>query len=301
MIYKILLLISCLFFLLSFRKRKKIKRKVTFQDIEPKLNTYLKLLQYNKGSKEYQRLERKLKGAGIKLKPETYCSLNFLFSICVVLLFVLFKIFGYFNKLVNIDMITKAAEVLNNPNLLEIKLSVKLPNVLIVFLIAYALPNIIIKITGILRRAAAEKEILLLQSYTVIMLRTGIPVKRILNNLSLRAKIYRSDIEMAVKKFSTNPESALKELKDSFSNNNFRKTCIALEQALKTDKDFSLAYLEKNRAITREINKQYRLRKNKRNEIIGTLLMVFPLFMLIAIGAYPWIIYILKLLNNIPM
>jgi nitrate reductase NapE component len=70
---------------------------------------------------------------------------------------------------------------------------------------------------------------------------------------------------------------------------------------LKTDKDFSLAYLEKNRTITREINKQYRLRKNKRNEIIGTLLLIFPLLMLVAIGAYPWIIYILGLLNNIPM
>ena len=299
--YKILLLISCLLFLLSFKKKKKIKRKVNFQDIETKLNNSLRLFQYKKGSKEYQNLEKKLKIAGINLKPETYCSLNFLISVCAVVIFVVFRIFGYFNKLVNIDMITKAAEVLNDPNLLDIRLSVSLPDVLIVFLIAYALPNIIIKITGILRRAAAEKEILLLQSYTVIMLRTGIPVKEILYNLSLRAKIYRPDIDMAVKKFSTNPESTLKELKESSTNNNFRKTCIALEQALKTDKDFSLAYLEKNRTITREINKQYRLRKNKRNEIIGTLLLIFPLLMLVAIGAYPWIIYILGLLNNIPM
>lgn len=301
MIYKILLIISCLIFLLSFRNKKKIRRKITFKDMETKLNAVLKFLQYKKESKKYHNLEKKLKAAGITIKPETYRSLNFLISICAILLFVLFEVLGYFNKLLNINMIYKAAEVLNDTNLLDIKPSVELPDILMVFIFAYALPNILIKIAGSLRRTLSEKEILLLQSYTVIMLRTGIPTKEILTNLSRRAKIYKPSFDLAVKRFSANPEIALKELKESSSNNNFRKTCIALEQALKSGIDVSLTYLEQNRVITREINKQYRLRKNKRNEIIGTLLLIFPLFMLVAIGAYPWIIYMLKLLNNIPM
>jgi nitrate reductase NapE component len=148
---------------------------------------------------------------------------------------------------------------------------------------------------------SSEKEILLLQSYAVIMLRSNVPTKEILIALCKRSKIFKSNFELAVKKYSTNPEAAFKNLKESSNSNNFRKTCIALEQSFKTDNQVSLRYLENNRVFTREVNKQHRLRKNKRNEIIGTLLLIFPLFMLIAIGAYPWIIYILRLLNNMPM
>ena len=301
MIHKILIILSIFFMLLGFKKKKKIGRKITIKDAEERMNKALSFLQHKKGTKEYNKIEGNIKASGIKISPETFQSLNIVISITAAGLTLLFELLSYLNKTASIEVLNMAAEMLNNPSIKIIKFNLSISTILAVFIIAYFLPRVFLKISAGLRKSASEKEILLLQSYAVIMLRANVPTKEILIALSKRARIFSSNFELAVKKYSTNPEAALKELKESSNSNNFRKTCIALEQSLKTDSLTSLKYLESNRVFTREINKQHRLRKNKRNEIIGTLLMVFPLFMLIAIGAYPWIIYILKLLNNIPM
>lgn len=301
MIYKILLIFSALLLILSFRKKKKIKRKNTIEDVEERINKSLYFMQHKKDSKEYKHLEKNIKAAGFNISPETFQSINIIISIAVAGLTVLFQILQYVNMILNADVINAAAEALNNPEIKNISFYIDFKQSLIAFVVLYFLPRVFLKASAELKKATSEKEILLLQSYTVIMLKANIPTKEILVALYNRSNVFKPNFETAVKKYSTDPKASIKELKESSSSNNFRKTCISLEQSLKSDKLTSLIYLENNRIFTKEINKQHRLRKNKRNEIIGTLLMVFPLFMLIAIGAYPWIIYILRLLNNMPM
>lgn len=301
MIYKILLIFSALLLILSLKKRKKIKRKHTIKDVEERINKALHFFQHKKDSKEYKHLEKNIKAAGINISPETFQSMNIIVSIAAAGLTVLFQVLIYINIILNTDVISAAAEALDNPDIKNISFNIDFKPVLIIFVAVYFLPRIFLKISAELKKAISEKEILLLQSYTVIMLKANIPTKEILVALYNRSNVFKLNFETAVKKYSTDPEAAIKELKESSDSNNFRKTCISLEQSLKSDKLTSLVYLENNRIFTKEINKQHRLRKNKRNEIIGTLLMIFPLFMLVAIGAYPWIIHILRLLNSMPM
>ena len=301
MVYKILIILSIFSALLGLKKKKIMRRKVTIKDVERRINKAIYFLQHKRGSKEYIKLDKDIKASGIEISPETFQSLRIIVSVFASILTVLFKFLLYLNKAANIEVLNIASEMLNDPRITNIEPDINISTVLTVFLIAYILPGLFLKVSDGLRKVSSEKEILLLQSYAVIMLRSNVPTKEILIALCKRSKIFKSNFELAVKKYSTNPEAAFKNLKESSNSNNFRKTCIALEQSFKTDNQVSLRYLENNRVFTREVNKQHRLRKNKRNEIIGTLLLIFPLFMLIAIGAYPWIIYILRLLNNMPM
>lgn len=303
MIYIIMLTTTVFLLILDMTifKKKKLKKKFNKIDYIQKINNKIAFLQYKKGSKEYQKLKYSLLKSGLNITPETFQTINMIVPFIVVFISIVIEFIRYINNLVSLSSMKRAAEILGDESILNIDFSIKPVNLLIVWVITFMLPKIIMKIVIAIRKIFSEKEVLILQTYTIMMLKTKKPVKEILISLLERAKIYKPYIERALKTFSTDQEGALTLLKETSPNSNFKKICISLEQALKNDKELSITYLENHRILSREVNKQLRLRKNKRNEIIGVLLMVFPLFILIAIGAYPWLIYMLKILNNMPM
>ncbi|KXG73728.1 hypothetical protein [Thermotalea metallivorans] len=264
----------------------------------------IQLLQDKPESRKYKNLQSDLKKAGLRISPEAFLAITYIFPLVVVFLLIAIKYTNVINTLVNIEKVREVAENLNKPEIAQISLKITSTGwifLLISALIANMLPKWVLKLIIEIKKGLGEKEILMLQTYTIIMLKVGKPVKQILISLYERASAYKEPLELAINTFSSDPNLALQTLKNSVASEGFGKICTALEQSLNYDRTISLAYLENHRILGKEINKQLRIRKNTRKKIIGVLLMIFPLVALLAIGSYPWLIFTLKQIDNVPM
>ena len=281
--------------------KKKLNRKRNFSTMKKSINKYLSFMQYKKGSKKYEEMDNNIKKAGLDITPETYQTITILMPTIISLVYIAFKILNYVNFMASTEEIKKVAEILQDPSLLNVKLNIRFLYLLMVWVITFLVIKSIPKIKISFRQAASEKETMILQTYTIMMLKTEKPTKEILKSLYERANIFRPYLQRAISKFSTDHNNALTELKNTVPNNNFKKICIALEQLLNNDKKLSLTYLENHRVLMREINKQKRMRKGTKDQIIGMLLMILPMLVFISIIGYPILIYTIKSIKTIPI
>lgn len=281
--------------------KKKLRHKRTIKTIMQSISKKLRTIQYNEGSKKYEELKMNLKKAGLDITPEEYQTITILMPTIITIIYTAFKILNYINFIVNAEEIKKVAEILQDTSLLDVKLNIRFLNLLLVWLITLLVVKSIPKIKISLRQATSEKETMILQTYAIMMLKTEKPTKEILKSLYERAKIFRPYLEKAINKFSTDSNRSLTELKNTVPNDNFKKICIALEQSLNNDKKHSIDYLENHRILIREVNRQKRMRKGIKNQIIGMLLMILPMLVFVSIIGYPIIMYTIKSIKTIPI
>lgn len=298
--YIIFLLIAILLILLDLKPAKKLKYRSNAIIID-KLNNKLSWIQYKKDSKKYKETQTKIKKAGLELSTETYQTIKIILPIVTMILYILFKILNYTNLQVNTEELREAAKVLNDETILNIKLNINSLVVLLIGFISSLLPDLIIKFLIKSKTYLGQKEALTLQTYTIMLLRTAKPVKQILISLYERTSIFKHQLELAINKYSSDPDKALSDLKGSVTQDNFKIICISLQQALNNDRDLSIRYLENNRNLAREVNKQIRIRNQTREEMVGMMIMMIPMLLTLCIIGYPWLIYTLKSISSIPL
>jgi hypothetical protein len=213
----------------------------------------------------------------------------------------LFKILNYVNLQVNTEELKEAAKVLNDETILNIKLNINFLALLLIGCISSLLPDLIMKFLIKSKINIGQKEALTLQTYTIMLLKTAKPVKQILISLYGRTSLFKHQLELAINKYSSDPDKALSDLKESVTQNNFKIISIALQQALNNDRDLSIKYLENHRNLAREVNKQIRIRNQTRDEMVGMMIMMVPMLLTLCIIGYPWLIYTLKSISSIPL
>lgn len=301
LIFLIIALVLLVIDLVNNKKKDRLSKSYSFLDRLKRLskNKFFKLFQDKPQSKSYKKLKNDLIGAGIQISPEVFKTFSIIFTFFIVVCCILIKYLNIVNTIINFEQIKIAAERLNKPELLEISLQLNWISLLVIVLISYLIPYGVLKLIVLIRKGMSEKEVLKLQTYTIIMLKTQMPTKRILVCLHERADLFKEPLKIAVESFSTNPNKVLQDLKNSVKNENFKKIIISLEQNLNNDKKTSLIYLENHRKLGKEISKQLRIRKNTKKQLIGVLLMIAPLAAFLAIGFYPWLVYTLKNINNL--
>lgn len=279
----------------SFNRKRRIKAggKWAFFTKLSK-NEFMKNLQYSPGSKEYRDIEVKLKKAGLNdLSVGAYQMIKYIFPLVIYALIMAIKYTNITNTLSNIDKLEKIGRSIS-----EVNTDLMILPMFGFSLLFYFVPDLILKLITRYRNAKGEKEVMMLQTYAVMMLRTNRSVKQILNSLYERAEIYKEQLEIAINSYSKNPTEALNELAIQAGHPYFEKICIALEQALNNDSEVSLIYLESNRGLAREINKIERKRKTTKKSMFGMVLLILPMIMLFAIGGYPWVVYALQQLDG---
>lgn len=288
--------------LIYAKKKRRIKTNGLLHKLEILgKHSFSKSLQDKPGSKNYKKIQNDLKKARLKLTPEGFYAITYILPIIIVIALIVVNYTNAVNTLLNLEQIKVVAEKLGKPEMAEVSFKINWPFILVAALLGNMLPRWVLKIIIGIRGSLSEKEVLMLQTYVIMMLKAGKPVKEILISLYERSKAFRDPLELAVNTYSANPNEALQQMKDTVPNESFGKICVALEQTLNNDRKISLTYLENHRVLGKEINEQIRIRKNTKKKIFGLLLMIVPMIALMAIGAYPWLIFTLKQIDNIPM
>ena len=238
--------------------------------------------------------------AGINRSPDLIKLLSYLIPLLMFLILLMIKYTNILNAKLNIDQLRQVAEVLGDENIARIDEKVNYGNLFLASLPFYFLPTVVLKFLAIFRSIKSQSEVLMLQTYAIILLKTGQSVKQILIVLLDRSTLFKPYLEKAVNSYSQDPIAALKTLKESTPNKNFEKIVMSLEQALRLNRSTSIKYLETHRNLGKELNRINKRTRDSKKKMIGVLMLVIPLATLMAVGGYPWLLFSLKVMNGMP-
>jgi len=294
------ILMDVIIVFMDLRPKKKLKCRNNIKIID-KLSSKLSKIQYKKDGKNYRELQQKIRNAGFHISPEIFQTIRLTLPLAVIVFYILFEVINYINLQVNIKDLTEAAKILNDETILNIHININGLVIILIVFVTLLIPDLIIKFMAEIRTISSKKESLILQTYTIMLLKTAKPVKQILISLYERADFFKPQLELALNKFSADPDKALAELQNSAPQNDFKNICIALLQAMNSDRKLSIMYLENHRNLAREVNKQIRIRNQTRKQGLGVLVMMVPLLLTIAIVGYPWLMYTIKAIGSIPV
>lgn len=233
--------------------------------------------------------------------PEYFKALNLIVAIISIIVVVLFGYVYKLNMLVNIEDLKVAAEAIGKPEIAQIDFSINIKAIALTVIVLLVLPRQLLKVAVAIKALMEENEVLMLQTYAMMMIKAGKPVKLILISLMDRSNLFKAVLRKAVNSFSEDPSKALQVARESTPNKGFDKTIRALEQALNHDRDISLIFLKNHRQMTKELKALDRVRKNSIKSIVSTVLLIVPLLAFAFIAGYPFLVYSMKILDNAPI
>lgn len=305
-IYIVFLFLAFLLLLLEVISRKKGKRSIKNISFISKIekvskSSYIRWMHNKKSSKSYKKLKRAITQAGLSLSPEMVQFISCILPFIIFTFLLAIRYTNILNTMANINELQKVAEALGDSSIAQVNTKINWGLISVIALISYYLPRWILKLLGGIRNFKAQKEILMLQTYTIMMLKTNQSVKQILITLMDRTKMYKKPLEIAVNNYSENPHKAIQNLRGDIGNKDFDKITNTLEQVLKTDRKVSIKYLENHRVLGKELNRINQRTRNMKKNVIGILLMIIPLAMFLAIGGYPWFVFTLKTMGDLPI
>ena len=288
--------------ILSQKKKRRIKNVSFMNKLEKTShNKYIKWIHDKPNSKKHKNMKKQIKKAGLSISPESIQFLSYILPAIMFLFIVAIRYTNILNAMMNIDQLEKVAKTLGDSSIAQVNTTVNWGLILAGAFVFHFLPIGVIKGLGIFRTAKAQKEVIMLQTYAIMMLKTGKSVKQILITLMDRSITFKNSLEKAVNNYSHKPQLALKELKEDVGNKDFEKIITSLEQALKSDRQISLKYLENHRVLGKELNRINRRGRNAKKSVVGVLLMIIPLLALLVVGGYPWFIFSMKVIDQVPI
>lgn len=223
--------------------------------------------------------------------------MSILSSFSVVALQILIYLCSIFNIILHRSRLEVLAQNMG-PNILQIP-SFHIPQILVIGISSYFIPYVFFKLYGIFREKKAQREVMLLQTYTLMMLGTGKSIKYILEILLSRSNIYKESFRKCLHEYSLDPKKALDSMKDEISISGFTSMINALEKSLFYDREMAEIYLKNSRRLENNIKKINLQKSNKNKQMAGAILLILPLSACCIVGGYPWLILILKMMLNL--
>lgn len=248
--------------------------------------------------KERDKLEALIFNSGLDIKVEAFKLIQYLLPIIVFLIIILIKYTNILNSILNIEQLKEVAKYLNDESFAVVDTKIEYTKIFLISLVFYFVPIGFLKIIACIKDMESKEEVLMLQTYALMMLKTDLSVQGIIEVLYKRSKIFKPYLQKAVNGYSQDPQKTLKELK-KVKNEGFEKIIIALEQALIRDRETSFDYIKKKRTLTKDINRIEKRTKDTKKKIIGLLMLVIPLIIFTIIGGYPWLMLSLKSMNDL--
>jgi len=286
---------------MSRRKRRIRNYPLLLKFDETSKSKYVRWLHERPESKGHKKLKKLIKESGLKVSPEAVQLFSYLLPGFMFAFFLAIKYTNVLNTITNIEELRKVAEIVGDSSIAQVNTEVNWALILSAAFAFHYAPRGMLKILALYRSAKSQKEVLMLQTYAIMMLKTGKSVKQVLITVMDRSTVFKGPLEKAVNNYSYNPQLALKDLRQEVGNKGFEKLVIALEQAINSDKEISIRYLENHRVLGKEIERINRRGKNARKSMMGILLMIFPLLMLLIVGGYPWFVFSLKVIDDLPI
>lgn len=202
------------------------------------------------------------------------------------------------NILMNQKTLESLAKVLQDDTITAISFP-NIPAMIIISMISYFFPFFAIMLVRVFREKKAEKEAIMLQTYTLMLLNTKKNVRYILKVLYERSSIYKNVLRDCINTYSLNSEKALYDLKNSVDKPEFQSLVNALEKSLFNDREVSIKYLKNGRKIESNIRQITNQKRNKSKQIAGAILLILPIGTLCMVGGYPWLLWALKMMGDL--
>lgn len=285
---------------------KKKKRRISNVSLGKKIeriskSKYVNWMNDKPDSKRYKKLNSQIKQSGLEVKPETIQFISYILPLIAFLFIMAIRYTNIVNAMMNIEKLQRVAKSIGDSSIADINTNINWGIILTVAFSFHFVPKGFLKLMAGFRATKAQKEVVMLQTYAIMMLKTKKSVKEILVTLMDRSSALKKPLERAVNNYSNNPKNALKSLKEEVSNNDFEKIVISLEQTIKSDRELSLKYLENHRKLGKELNRINRRSKNAKKSVAGILMMIVPLLALLIVGGYPWFVFSMQAIDNVPI
>ena len=306
MISKILIVLAFIIFLSSLKKPKNTKRSMINFSIVNRLekmshSPLVRLIHEKPGTPKYRKKKSALERANINLSPEAYDTISLMVPLIVFVLAIAVQASNLINARLNLDQLKRIAELIGDSSYAEVKFKINWIMTIALSIATVFLPSAFLKILEMYWQSVSHNEIVMLQTYTIMMLRTRQSIKSILMTLQERAIHFKPQLQMAVNSYSQNPYLSLQELRKSAGGPEFEKIVISLEQALKYDRDISIQYMESHRTLGKELSRIALKERNEKKKVFGLLMLTFPLLMMFTLAGYPWVIFTLKAIDSLPV
>ncbi len=202
------------------------------------------------------------------------------------------------NILMNQRRLEGLAKVLQDDTITAISFP-NIPAMVIISMVAYFFPFLSIMLVKVFREKKAEKEAIMLQTYTLMLLSTKKNVRYILKVLYERSSIYKNVLRDCINMYSLDSEKALSDLKKSVDKPEFQSLVNSLEKSLFNDREVAIKYLKNGRKIESNIRQITNQKKNKSKQIAGAVLLILPIGTLCMVGGYPWLLWALKMMGDL--
>lgn len=262
-------------------------------------NEFIRKLMFDENDKVCKSFKNVIKTAGIpKLTLIRFQTISLLSVFYAFFMQIIIWFTNVSNIILNKQKLTILAEKMLSPDMANIP-KLDLVSIVLISLMAYGLPFLFVFIYGMFRSKKAEKEIILLQTYALMMMNTNKNVKYILETLYERSNIYKESFRECLQHYSIDPEEALQILKSSVLKSEWQSLTNSLEKSLFNDREMAVKYLKSSRRLEANMRKIYMQRKTKNKELTGAVLLILPLATLCMVCGYPWFLLALKMMGNL--
>lgn len=282
------------------RKRRKLLNSNIWINIDRcSDNKIIQKLMFNDGEKIYSFFKRAIDTAGIpKLTIARFQTINILSVIFAFFMQIIVWVTNVSNILLNKKKITILAEKMLSPEMASMP-KLDLVSVISISLLAAIVPYLFISIYGMFRSKKAEKEIILLQTYALMMMNTNKNIKYVIETLYERSDIYKESFRECLQIYSIDPYEALQKLKNSVVKSEWQSLANSLEKSLFNDREMAVKYLKSSRRLESNMRKIYLQRKTKNKELTGAILLILPLATLCMVCGYPWFLLAMKMMGEL--
>lgn len=290
----VLILISYSLYYIIWKK-KLIRKPILIYIAELSEQPFFKQMSYKEGSKDYQKAQELLEGAGFNnITVGMYQVIKLLVPLAVFVILLLARISIIYNSIIHFSKVQISEEI----GEFSANTSLMLINLIAISLGIYFAIDYILKTKAKIRTIDSNKEVVLLMTYAIMMLKIGRSVKSVMLSLFERSDIFRPKLEKAVRSYSVDPHESLQTLKEECQNEQFAKICIGMEQALNTSTQASIAYLESHKLLSNEMERINIKKKNAQKSMFSLLLLILPLSALFVVVGYPWFVFAMNQIAN---
>lgn len=296
-----IIIILAILTLLAKSNKKPKKRKKSFLLIlnDFSKTQFMQILLLDSNDKLYKEFENKIILSGIQnLDMIRFQSLSIISVITVFFGQIFVGLSNIVSFLINRVKLVELAEIMVDEKIAQIP-SINILSLVIFSLLSYFIPYIVVRIAGMILSKKSENEVILLQTYALMMLETNKNVRYILETLFQRSKLYKETLRKSIQTYSTDPAVSLDELKNSTDDLSFQSVINSLEKSLYYDREVAISYLKNTRKLEMNMRKINNQKTNKNKQLAGAILLILPLGTLCLVGGYPWLLLVLQMMGQL--
>lgn len=274
---------------------------------------FLRPFMLKEDSDEYSRLERLIVQAGglngltpnvVQLFRILLPAVSFIVMVCVYIVRLTVQTFNL-NSSAGQSILEKTAEI-NSFLQPQITSTPQPPHfsffaIAVMFFISLLfafVPEMFINFKINARKEMMRKELPIIETFVVIMLETGAhTVYEILRTLCDTTNFFKPYLTVCLNEYYIDPKRAIQNMADKINDEEFQIVCNGLKQAVDVDKKYTATFMKQHLDQLKRLQGLHREATIKKKPLIFVLVLVLPMFGVIAIWFWPWFTNAMKILQ----